>query len=117
MIVEGINKWRSLENQSIYSYYGHENQMDKLIEELLELATAAKELKRAYSDPEAFTSVNDDDSIMKKSISSFIDETADVLVLLDQIVNNHHYDFQVKDKIIHKINRQVNRIKALHPYE
>ena len=76
--------------QTIIRHYGYENQLEKLIEELRELEEAI---------------------LYKQDSESIKEEMADVLNLIEQIINYQNWNDEVQEIKEHKIARQIQRIE------
>lgn len=77
--------------KKIFNHYGLENQKIQFIQELAELIQA----------------------ISKNDPDNFIEELADVQVMIDQFtINNQAIDSEVQRIQLEKVNRQINRIKG-----
>lgn len=75
--------------EKIFSHYGYNNQRKKLIEECSELIRAI---------------IRDDDE-------NFVEELADVAILIEQILNHFEKYKEKFEKVKeYKINRQIERI-------
>jgi hypothetical protein len=80
----------------IIEHYGEENQHDKAIEELNELAVAIKDyMKRPTAD----------------NRFRMIDEIADVTVMLEQLKIMNVCRDEVTGRVLYKINRQIERME------
>jgi len=76
--------------QTIIRHYGYEHQLAKLIEELRELEEAI---------------------LYKQDSESIKEEMADVLNLIEQIINYQNWNDDVQEIKEHKIARQIQRIE------
>lgn len=75
--------------KKIYNHFGEENQMNKLIEEAGELTEAVREGDREH----------------------IIEEVADVLVLVEQIIEQHSIiNAEILDIFMPKVDRTLERI-------
>lgn len=82
--------------ERIIEHYGEENQHDKAIEELNELAVAIKDyMKRPTADNRA----------------RMIDEIADVDIMLTQLEMMNACSSEVAGRVIYKINRTIERME------
>lgn len=80
---------------TVLNHYGISAQLDKTFEEINEFERELYELK--YCGYE--------------NIHGFIDEAADVLIMLSQIIEGTCTQKQVKERIDYKLNRQISRIE------
>lgn len=80
---------------TVLNHYGISTQLDKTFEEINEFERELYELK--YCGYE--------------NIHGFIDEAADVLIMLSQIIGGTCTQKQVKERIDYKLNRQISRIE------
>lgn len=76
--------------QTIIRHYGYEHQLEKLIEELRELEEAI---------------------LYKQDSESIKEEMADVLNLIEQIINYQNWNDEVQEIKEYKIARQIQRIE------
>ena len=76
--------------------YGTESQLRQLQEECAELIVACSKILR----------------MSDKSINNLIEEIADVRVMIEQIEYLYGIKSLVKDEMIYKVERQLERIKA-----
>lgn len=75
----------------IFEHYGYEHQAEKLLEEALELRDAI---------------------VMLDPVEHIAEEVADVMVLLNQIIDAYGIDMNLVSKVIdEKVQRQVGRIE------
>lgn len=83
-----MNKKQTLLCESIFDYYGKENQIKKTKEELKELYSIIDD---GYED-------------------NIMDEIADCLVMLTQLKYHFGYD-RINERINYKLNRQLERME------
>lgn len=77
--------------KQIYNHFGEENQLNKLLEEARELTEAVREGNREH----------------------ILEEVADVMVLVEQIVEEHKIDYAAaRDVFIQKVDRTLERIDS-----
>ena len=94
VIIKGGNVEKQL--KYIANKYGKESQLRQLQEECAELIVACSKILR----------------MSDKSINNLIEEIADVRVMIEQIEYLYGIKSLVKDEMIYKVERQLERIKA-----
>lgn len=94
VIIKGGNVEKQL--KYIAEKYGKESQLRQLQEECAELIVACSKILR----------------MSDKSINNLIEEIADVRVMIEQIEYLYGIKSLVKDEMIYKVERQLERIKA-----
>ena len=90
--------------KQIADYYGLEEQLVQTAEECSELGKAALKLRRALNDPLA----TDEDKLVARN--NFIEEMADVLVMIEQQCHLNGCETDVKNIVLAKVDRQIERI-------
>lgn len=93
--------------QFIVGYYSLENQLVQTAEEAAELTKAA--IKRHKALKEKDTSLEDRISTQ----AALVEKIADVMIMIRQIVYAEGIEDDVKLMIDEKLNRQMERIKAV----
>ena len=102
-----MNKSQIEKCKKIIDYYKWGHQSIKLIEEMSELAIATTKIQiRPYE--RAFNS-----DIPDKLLHNYWEEIADVLIILEQLIQNEGDDAKkyIKRMITYKLDRQLERIK------
>lgn len=84
--------------KNIVEHYGTDHQQDKAIEECSELIQAICKHKEAQI-------------LLQKNLLNIIDEIADVEIMLNQLKIIFDCFGEVENRIDHKINRQLERIR------
>lgn len=92
----------------ILGTYGEQEQLVKLTEECGELIVSANKRRETLmrSDDKSFTEV-------AKSRNALAEEIADVLIMIEQITYAEGFENDVRKIIDEKIQRQLDRIKAV----
>lgn len=83
--------------KKIAEHYGFEAQADKSIEEMAELIVEIKHMKQGSA---------------SKNFQNFVEELADVKIMIDQLYFMSNFDGDVSKEIDRKLNRQMKRIEA-----
>lgn len=82
--------------KTIAEYYGFEAQADKSIEEMAELIVEIKHMKHGKA---------------SENYQNFVEELADVKIMIDQLYFMSNFDGDVSKEIDRKLNRQMKRIE------
>lgn len=89
--------------KKIADYYGLEEQLIQTAEESSELAQAAlKHRRRLQGKP--------DFGAMRKTRENLLEEMADTLIMIEQLCYMLNCEQKIKDTVIVKLNRQLERI-------
>lgn len=83
--------------KTIAEHYGFEAQADKSIEEMAELIVEIKHMKKGKA---------------SENFQNFVEELADVKIMIDQLYFMSNFDGDVSKEIDRKLNRQIKRIGA-----
>lgn len=90
--------------KQIAEYYGTNNQLVQMAEESAELGQAALKYRRAH-----YISPIDLEA-MRITRQNLEEEMADVLIMVDQICHNLGCEDRVKEIVIEKLDRQLERM-------
>lgn len=82
--------------KKIAEHYGFEAQADKSIEEMAELIVEIKHMKKGKA---------------SENFQNFVEELADVKIMIDQLYFMSNFDGDVSKEIDRKLNRQMKRIE------
>lgn len=82
--------------KKIAEHYGFEAQADKSIEEMAELIVEIKHMKKGKA---------------SENFQNFVEELADVKIMIDQLYFMSNFDGDVSKEIDRKLNRQIKRIE------
>ena len=83
--------------KTIADHYGFEAQADKSIEEMAELIVEIKHMKKGKA---------------SENFQNFVEELADVKIMIDQLYFMSNFDGDVSKEIDRKLNRQIKRIEG-----
>lgn len=81
--------------KTIVDHYGFEAQAEKSIEEMAELIVEIKHMKEGICSP---------------NFQKFVEELADVKIMIDQLYLLANFDGDVRKEIERKLERQMGRI-------
>lgn len=81
--------------ETIANHYGFEAQAEKSIEEMAELIVEIKHMKKGLISP---------------NFQKFVEELADVKIMIDQLYLLANFDGDVSKEIERKLERQMGRI-------
>ena len=83
--------------KTIAEHYGFEAQAEKSIEEMAELIVEIKHMKKGMA---------------SENFQNFVEELADVKIMIDQLYFFANFDGDVSKEIGRKLNRQMKRIQT-----
>lgn len=83
--------------KTIADHYGFEAQADKSIEEMAELIVEIKHMKHGKA---------------SENFQNFVEELADVKIMIDQLYFMSNFDGDVSKEIGRKLDRQMKRIQT-----
>lgn len=83
--------------KTIAEHYGFEAQADKSIEEMAELIVEIKHMKKGMT---------------SENFQNFVEELADVKIMIDQLYFFANFDGDVSKEIGRKLDRQMKRIQT-----
>ena len=83
--------------KTIAEHYGFEAQADKSIEEMAELIVEIKHMKKGKA---------------SENFQNFVEELADVKIMIDQLYFMSNFDGDVSKEIDRKLDRQMKRIQT-----
>lgn len=83
--------------KKIAEHYGFEAQADKSIEEMAELIVEIKHMKYGKA---------------SENFQNFVEELADVKIMIDQLYFMSNFDGDVSKEIDRKLDRQMKRIQT-----